>query len=293
MSRVLGIDIGGTFTRYGIVENKSVIHVKKVYTKDILDFPNFVKDVFYKFKDIDSISIGIPGVVYKNKIISVPNVKLLEIRNLDDEIYKLTKTKCIINRDVYLLFSNDINRLNLSNEKNILGFYLGTGLGNAIKMNGNIIKGEHGYAAELGHIPIIGNTRRCSCGKIGCAETMISGKALTEIYDSEKLNCEFNQLFVKYSLHPKIKEFIDNFIMVMAIEINILDITTIIIGGGVTNMLNFPKKYIEEGLLKQLRTDNIRKQIKIYFVDDSPISSILGASLIINEGETNEYSNRL
>ncbi len=293
MSRVLGIDIGGTFTRYGLIENGTVLQVDKIYTEKIYNFVTFVKDIFDKYKKVDTISIGIPGVVNNNKIISVPNVKHLEIKDLDEEIFKLTKTKVIINRDVYLLFVNDLNQLNLNKEKNVLGFYLGTGIGNAIRLNGKIITGEHGYAAELGHIPIIGNDKLCSCGKTGCAETIISGKALTEIFEKEGLVSNFDELFVNNLDHPKIKEFIDNFIAVMAIEINILDITTIIIGGGVINMKKFPKKQIEKGLLKHLRTDNIRKELKVYFVDDSPISSIIGASLIIDEGETNEYSNRL
>ncbi len=284
MSKILGIDVGGTYTRYGYIDGDLVYGVKKISTSEIDDFPVFVKKQVDKYSDIEIVSIGIPGAVSNNKIVSVPNVKSLENENLSQKISHLTKTKVIINRDVYLLFLHDINVLNLGNKNNILGFYLGTGLGNVIRIDGKIFHGNNGLAAEVGHIPIIGNNRVCTCGKKGCTETIVSGKFLIEIFKEEKLSGNFVDVFINHLHNTKIVKFIDDFVRIIAMEVIIFDITTIIVGGGVVNMRDFPKKNVVEKLRNYLEIYHTN-ELEIYFVNDVPNAGIIGASLIINEGE--------
>lgn len=283
MNKALGIDVGGTYVRYGVVTNKFVSNVEKLFTKDIEDFVVFVSDLVKKHNEIDTISIGIPGIVKENKILSVPNLKKLEIYNLDTQLYELTNKRVVINKDVNLLFANDLDRLNLKCQDNILGFYLGTGLGNAIKINGQTLKGSNGFAGELGHIPLIGNTKKCGCGKIGCAETLVSGKALVNLFEENKLSGEVKDIFVNHLNKDIILEFVKNFALIISMEINIFDITILVIGGGVVNMKNFPQSILRELVVKELRSASLESKLEMYFVDDSPVNSIIGASLIIEE----------
>ncbi|XMB72894.1 allose kinase [Mycoplasmatota bacterium WC30] len=283
MSRVLGIDIGGTHVRYGVVNDKFVSSVEKLFTKDIKDFTTFIVDLASKHKNIDVISIGVPGIVKNNKIVSIPNIKSLEIENLDTELNIRTKKIIIINKDVNLLFANDLDRLNLAQAKNVLGFYLGTGLGNSIRVDGKILRGNNGFAGELGHIPIIGNEKVCTCGKTGCSETIVSGKALIEIYEAYINDGNFKEMFINHRANQYVKKFIKNFALIISMEVNIFDTTKIIIGGGVVNMSGFPKQLVREYIEKELRSDILVKELEVYFVDDSPINSIIGASLITKE----------
>lgn len=283
MDKVLGIDVGGTYTRFGVASNRFVSNVNKLYTKDIKDFVSFVVEEVKKDKDIKTISIGIPGIVSNNKIISIPNIDNINIKDLDDLLYEKTRLKVVVNRDVNLLFVNDLDRLNLKHEDNVLGFYLGTGLGNAIKVNGTILKGAHGFAGELGHIPLIGNKRVCNCGKIGCAETMVSGLALINLHKEYGLLGELKDIFTLHLELEVVKEFIVNFALIISMEINIFDTTKIVIGGGVANMPGFPKELIREILKSKLRSESLVSKLEIYFVDDSPVNSIIGASLIVEE----------
>lgn len=283
MNKVLGIDVGGTYTRYGIVMDRFVSNVEKLFTKDIHDFPTFISDLVKKNRDIDLISIGIPGIVKENKIVSIPNLKTLEIKDLDDRIYNLTRKKVIINKDVNLLFANDLDRLNLKHQPNVLGFYIGTGLGNAIKINGKVHKGNNGFSGELGHIPIIGNRKICGCGKVGCSETLVSGKALLELYYDNKLSGDIKDIFVNHLDKSYIKQFINNLAALISIEVNTLDILKLVIGGGVINMQGFPKQELRKLIKNNLRSRCLESDLEIYFVDDSPVNSIIGASLIIEE----------
>jgi allose kinase len=283
MTKVLGIDVGGTYTRFGVVTNKFVSSVEKLFTKDIENFPLFIRELVEKNKDIEVISIGIPGIVKNNKIISIPNLKSLEVRDLDERIYELTRKKVIINKDVNLLFANDLDRLNLSYQANVLGFYIGTGLGNALKINGKTHKGINGFAGELGHIPIIGNEKICGCGKVGCSETLVSGKALVELHEEYKLSGDIKDIFVEHINNPLIQEFIRNLGSLLSFEINTLDILKLVIGGGVINMEGFPKDDLRDLLKGHLRSECLAKELEIYFVDDSPVNSIIGAALVIEE----------
>ncbi len=202
---------------------------------------------------------------------------------MDERIYELTRKKVIINKDVNLLFANDLDRLNLSYQANVLGFYIGTGLGNALKINGKTHKGINGFAGELGHIPIIGNEKICGCGKVGCSETLVSGKALVELHEEYKLSGDIKDIFVEHINNPLIQEFIRNLGSLLSFEINTLDILKLVIGGGVINMEGFPKDDLRDLLKGHLRSECLAKELEIYFVDDSPVNSIIGAALVIEE----------
>jgi glucokinase len=59
---------------------------------------------------------------------------------------------------------------------------LGTGLGGAVMVGDRILAGEHGFAAELGHIVVDpGDERTCACGSRGCVEQFASGRGLEEL----------------------------------------------------------------------------------------------------------------
>lgn len=62
--------------------------------------------------------------------------------------------------------------------QNVLCLNVGSGIGLSLILNGKIFKGHSGYAGEFGHIQIEPNGQLCHCGKIGCIETVASGKAL-------------------------------------------------------------------------------------------------------------------
>lgn len=57
---------------------------------------------------------------------------------------------------------------------------VGTGIGGGIVVDGNLLRGRFGVAAEIGHINIVPDGRRCGCGLQGCWEQYASGRALVQ-----------------------------------------------------------------------------------------------------------------
>ena len=127
-----------------------------------------------------------------------------------------------------------------------IGIYIGTGVGNAIFINGKPLAGKDGAAGELGHIPMIGGKEQCGCGNLGCSECYASGWKLVQIKDKCFPETTMNELFVKHSNSHILREYVDAIACVACSEINILNPDSIIFGGGVINMKGFPKELLEE-----------------------------------------------
>lgn len=71
--------------------------------------------------------------------------------------------------------------------ENFFGIALGTGVGGGLVLNSVLHTGEHGAAAEIGHIPGFGN-RLCSCGRVGHLETIAAGRSISTLYADETGN---------------------------------------------------------------------------------------------------------
>ena len=104
---------------------------------------------------IKAVAIGLPSMVSKDKktVISTPNLKGLIIYRSEIRSAKKLGIPVYVDRDVNFLLQNDIVTLGLPKDSTVLGFYIGTGFGNAIYLNGSFYCGRNGAAGELGHIP--------------------------------------------------------------------------------------------------------------------------------------------
>jgi predicted NBD/HSP70 family sugar kinase len=57
---------------------------------------------------------------------------------------------------------------------------VGTGIGAGLSIGGNVVSGAHGVAGEIGHLPVGGADRMCTCGNTGCVEAIASTQAIVE-----------------------------------------------------------------------------------------------------------------
>ena len=294
---VLGIDIGGTFTRTGFVDNDyNISNFRKIETKEIisndygidkfLDMIDFViKESGLFIKSIDSlkaISIGVPATVNKekNKIISAPYLHSLGNINLVEVIKsKFEKIEVFLEKDVNFILYKDMYDMQLYNYPIVCGVYFGTGIGNSIYINKEFISGKHGTAGELGHIPVYGNSKICGCGNIGCIESKASGKALQYINDEKYKNDNISEIFNHYNEDDELKDFIDVLSIAVATELNILDPDIFIFGGGLQDMNNFPRKELEECIYKHSRKPYPGKDSTILYTGNTQKSGVIGGGI--------------
>ena len=283
---VLGLDIGGTFTRLGFVDqNQHIYEIQKIPTDQLVDdFSGFITRYVDEWKakyELVAISMGYPGIVdpITLEVVSVPNQRKLEGKDYLNVLSKSLDLPIFVDKDTNFLFAHDVHHLQLDAVPSILAFYVGTGFGNAIQMNHQMVTGDHGSAGEIGHIPMHKATDICGCGGIGCVETLVSGVKLKKIHQEHFAETPFEQLFTLHREKEPLVEFIHNLAIAIATEINLLDVTNIILGGGVVNMADFPRESLEKEVIGFLRNETARRTFNAHYTKSEVEDGVVGAGI--------------
>ena len=186
---VLGIDIGGTNTVFGIVDARGqVLASDSIKTQTHSIFDDYVEELhqgiqrLLKNNDatdkIQGIGIGAPNAnYYTGEIINPPNLPWKEpVIPLAEKVSKAFG-------GIPVAVTNDANAAALGEMtygvargmKDFIMITLGTGVGSGIVVNGQLVYGHDGFAGELGHLIMKRNNgRMCGCGRTGCLEAYCS-----------------------------------------------------------------------------------------------------------------------
>ncbi|MFC6999450.1 ROK family protein [Rufibacter roseus] len=214
---ILGIDIGGTNTKYGFLDRDgiSLAHgeISTTSGDTVHDFlRDFYQEVHAKFRKIEDearligIGVGAPnGNFYTGTIENAPNLKWHGSVPLAELLQTYFKVPVYLTNDANAAAIGEMIYGGAKNMKNFVVVTLGTGLGSGIVVNGDLVYGDDGNAGELGHTltNVKGTGRVCGCGRRGCLETYVSAtgikrtiyKLLADSIDySELRGVSFNDL---------------------------------------------------------------------------------------------------
>ncbi|MDE6563537.1 MAG: ROK family protein [Muribaculaceae bacterium] len=183
---VLGIDIGGTNTVFGIVDARgNVIASSSIKTGKHAEFNDYLEELYTEathlieandaVDKIQGIGIGAPNANYYTG----------EINNAANLPWKDVKLAQLVSEKfgIPVAVTNDANAAALGEMtygaarglKDFIMITLGTGVGSGIVINGQVVYGHDGLAGELGHMIIKRNNGRlCGCGRTGCLEAYCS-----------------------------------------------------------------------------------------------------------------------
>lgn len=134
-------------------------------------------------KQIIGVGLGTPGVVDAEKgimlseAVNIPNWKG---RNLKKELEQVLGLPTLIDNDANAAGFGEYVFGAGKGSKNLVFVTLGTGVGGAVILNGEIVRGASFVAGELGHISIDPNGPKCGCGNYGCVELFASGPAIAQ-----------------------------------------------------------------------------------------------------------------
>ena len=185
----LGIDLGGTAVKAGIVdENFNIVKNHKVkaheglknVVKDIVKVANEVAEmVGIRVSDIPCAGIGTPGFTNPEtgRLVYSANLNLEDVP-LAAEIEKELGIPVLLGNDANCAVIGETLAGAAKGFQNVVLITLGTGLGGGIIYNGKLFIGGHGMGAEVGHMPIVTGGERCTCGIYGCYEAYGSTTAL-------------------------------------------------------------------------------------------------------------------
>ncbi|MCK5465358.1 MAG: ROK family protein, partial [Bacteroidales bacterium] len=204
---VAGIDIGGTFTKLGIVDQEGKVYaetsISTVRHKDVDNYMEHLARAVRKLLgeqegklELAGIGIGAPnGNYYRGVIEYAPNL------NWKGMIPFVEMFKAHF--DIPIVLTNDANAAALGemmyggarNMTDFIVITLGTGLGSGIVVNGKVVYGHDGFAGEMGHVTVVENGRQCGCGKKGCLEAYVSATGIVRtVYELLALRTDDSQL---------------------------------------------------------------------------------------------------
>ena len=183
---VLGIDIGGTNTVFGIVDARGIVIASdSIKTQKHAKIEDYIDELYteatrlIKANDAEDkiygIGIGAPnGNYYTGMIENAPNLPWPNV-----PLAKLVTEKF----GIPVAITNDANAAAIGEMtygaargmKDFIMITLGTGVGSGIVINGQLVYGHDGFAGELGHLIVKRNNGRlCGCGRTGCLEAYCS-----------------------------------------------------------------------------------------------------------------------
>ncbi|MEW6509851.1 MAG: ROK family protein [Bacteroidota bacterium] len=186
----LGIDIGGTYTKFGFVDRQgncvgessiptnageppeklvARLHQNVEATRKALDGRYLLK----------GIGVGAPNAnYYRGTVENPPNLKWGVIVPLAAMLKKLYDLPVAVTNDANAAALGEMLYGAARGMKDFIVITLGTGLGSGIVAGGNLIYGADGFAGELGHTIVDPNGRECGCGRRGCLETYASATGI-------------------------------------------------------------------------------------------------------------------
>jgi len=187
---VTGVDIGGTNTRLGLVDEKGKVLCESNFsTTDYPKINDFVTALvaainkLLKGKDYELIGIGIgaPDANYhRGTIEHAPNLAWKGIVPLADLIRKKIKVPVVVTNDANAAAMGEMIFGVAKKMKDFIVLTLGTGLGSGIVIDGKMVYGHTGFAGELGHMTVVPGGRECGCGRKGCLEVYASASGLVK-----------------------------------------------------------------------------------------------------------------
>ena len=204
---VIGIDMGGTNTAFGIVDARgTVIASSSIKTGKHSKIEDYIDELYTEIHrimvandaegKINGIGIGAPNGNYFTgmieDVINLPWPTPIPLAQLISDKFGIP---CLITNDANAAAIGEMTYGAARGLKDFIMITLGTGVGSGIVVNGQLVYGHDGSAGELGHVIMKRNNgRMCGCGRAGCLEAYCSatGVARTareflEIRDEESL----------------------------------------------------------------------------------------------------------
>lgn len=191
---ILGIDVGGTNLKFGVMtESGEIVHQNAFKTADF-EAPQLFVDSLFDYlsnlnylADIKGVGICAPnGNCFNGSIDYAPNLIWKGVIPLCELFEAKFKVKAVL--------SNDANAAAIGEKlfgagrkyAHFVMITLGTGLGSGVIVSDKLVLGANGYAGEFGHIRVVNDGRLCNCGRKGCLETYASATGVVRSYHEQK-----------------------------------------------------------------------------------------------------------
>ncbi|MEU8406007.1 ROK family glucokinase [Micromonospora sp. NPDC048842] len=186
MTLTIGVDVGGTKVAGGVVDDTGTVLAQTRRDTPADDVAK-TRDVIIELvgelaagRTIEAVGIGAAGWIdaSRSTVLFAPNLAWRD-EPLREYVSEAVGLPVIVENDgnvaAWAEFRYGAAR---DADDSMIMFTIGTGVGGGIVLGGDLMRGAHGIAAELGHMLAVPDGHQCGCGRLGCIEQYASGSAL-------------------------------------------------------------------------------------------------------------------
>lgn len=267
----LGVDIGGTFVKLGIVDETGTVYSRDEYSVNFDGYKTPIMETvctaIHTFLGTNKLMLSGIGVSATGQIDSSNGTVAGVGGNFPNWIN--TPIASILHEEFHLpvTVANDANCMCLGEMwtgaakgfSDVIGITIGTGIGGGILSNGQLLEGSRGLGGEVGHIRIhAGNGLPCGCGASGCWEKYASTTAL--ISEAQKIDSSYVNGKVIFDaakigdsrIFALLNRWMDEIASGLCSLIYIFNPQLILIGGGVSVQQELLIKPLSEKIMNSI-----------------------------------------
>jgi glucokinase len=314
MGLVIGVDIGGTKVAAAVVDEAGVM-IEKLRVDTPASTPGAVNDAIADLvwrlrekHEVEAVGMGAPGFVSADRstVLFTPNLSW-RAEPLGAEMTERLKLPTVVENDANCAAWAEVRFGAAQGERNVVVLTIGTGIGGGIVIGGQLVRGEFGIAAEIGHMNVvIEGGLRCGCGNRGCWEQYGSGRALVrDAQDFARISPSLAQRMLELSggdpdkiTGPEVTQAamegdpaaLEIYRVIagsigygMADLAAALDPAVFVIGGGVADAGELLREPVEKAYLERLTGRGRRPSAKVVIAQLGGEAGIVGAADLARE----------
>ncbi|MFD3092554.1 ROK family glucokinase [Streptococcus agalactiae] len=316
--KLLGIDLGGTTIKFGILTLEGEVQEKwAIETNTLENGRHIVSDIVESLKhrlslygltkdDFLGIGMGSPGAVDRTSktVTGAFNLNWADTQEVGSVIEKEVGIPFFIDNDANVAALGERWVGAGANNPDVVFVTLGTGVGGGVIADGNLIHGVAGAGGEIGHMIVDPeNGFTCTCGNKGCLETVASAtgvvrvaRQLAEQYEGSSAikaaidngdTVTSKDIFIAAEDEDKfansVVERVSRYLGLAAANIsNILNPDSVVIGGGVSAAGEFLRSRVEKYFVT-FAFPQVKKSTKIKIAELGNDAGIIGAASLANQ----------
>ncbi|NOT15021.1 MAG: ROK family protein [Methylotenera sp.] len=306
MALLIGIDVGGTNLRLGVVEwvnGQAKLLEEMRFQADFSSFckmhqhapqhawqiilitmASAIQSVRAQHPSISAVGIGFPGFIdpTTQQISQSPNLPGLKDVDLSADLSAMIGLPVTTENDALAAAYGEAFQLKLDN---LIYLGLGTGVGGGLVLNGKPFQGQHGVAMEVGHIITTQNGRLCGCGNHGCMEQYASASGVAKTYvehTHQQCTAAEISLLAQAGDEAAIKAYSlagASLAQALAHILKVIDVPNVVIGGGMSAGWLLMKPTFDAQLQQDL-IPALRGKIHIHLSQMGDQAGIIGAAML-------------
>lgn len=280
----VGIDVGGTKCHGVLVDGDGTLIAEVRYPTPHADgLIDLLESMFRELGGETTCGVGVPGLISHDGIIHAsPNLVGARDVPVGPELRRRTGITVHVENDATTAAFAEWRVGAAAGARDAVMVTLGTGIGGGIVMGGELHRGAHGFAGEIGHMVVERNGVQCPCGLRGCWERYASGSALRSLSGGLSGEEVFRNF---YNGDADAQSVVDEFAQWIALGLasltNICDPEIIVLGGGVVESFRGDVSLVQKHLSQSLYSSEARPLPRVVVATLGERAGAIGAALLV------------